>query len=106
MSVHHFTDTNFKKEVLESHLPVLVDFWAPWCGPCKMIAPAVEEMAKEYAHKMKIGKVDVDSNPKTPSHYGVMSIPTLMFFKNGQVLEQLVGALNKAELKRKIEEYI
>jgi len=106
MSVHHFTDANFKKEVLESHLPVLVDFWAPWCGPCKMIAPAVDEMAREYAHKMKIGKVDVDSNPKTPSHYGVMSIPTLLFFKNGKVLEQLAGALNKAELKRKIEEYI
>lgn len=106
MSLHHFTDANFKKEVLESQVPVLVDFWAPWCAPCKMIAPAVEEMAKEYAHKMKIGKVDVDTNPKTPSHYGIMSIPTLMFFKGGQVLEQLVGAVNKAELKRKIEEYI
>jgi len=106
MSLHHFTDANFKKEVLESQVPVLVDFWAPWCGPCKMIAPAVEEMAKEYAHKIKIGKVDVDTNPKTPSHYGIMSIPTLMFFKCGQVLEQLVGAVNKAELKRKIEEYI
>ncbi|MCX5709620.1 MAG: thioredoxin, partial [Candidatus Omnitrophica bacterium] len=105
-SLHHFTDANFKKEVLESQVPVLVDFWAPWCAPCKMIAPAVEEMAKEYAHKMKIGKVDVDTNPKTPSHYGIMSIPTLMFFKGGQVLEQLVGAVNKAELKRKIEEYI
>lgn len=106
MGVHHFTDSNFKKEVLESQLPVLVDFWAPWCGPCKMIAPAIEEVAKEYLDKIKIGKVDVDSNPKIPSHYGVMSIPTLMFFKGGQVLEQLVGAINKAELKRKIEEYI
>ena len=106
MSVHHFTDGNFKKEVVESELPVLVDFWANWCGPCKMIAPAIEELAKEYAGKMKIGKVDVDGNSKIASHYGVMSIPTLMFFKKGQVLEQAVGALSKADLKRKIEVHI
>ena len=106
MSVHHFTDANFRKEVLESDLPVLVDFWAIWCGPCKMIAPTVEELAKEYAHKIKVGKVDVDSNPKVPSHYGIMSIPTLMFFKKGRVAEQMVGALSKAELKRKIDEHI
>ena len=104
MSTHHFTDLNFKKEVLESHLPVLVDFWAAWCGPCKMIAPLIDELAKEYAGKMKIGKVDVDSSPKVATEYGIMSIPTIVFFKNGRVMNQLVGAANKSELKRKIEE--
>jgi thioredoxin 1 len=103
MSVLHFTDANFKKEVLESALPVLVDFWATWCGPCKMIAPVVEELAKEYAHKMKIGKLNLDDNPKTTTHYGIMSIPTLIFFKNGKIMEQANGVLNKPELKRKIE---
>jgi len=104
MSTHHFTDHNFKKEVLESDLPVLVDFWATWCGPCKMIAPLVDELAKEYAGKMKIGKVDVDTNPKMATEYGVMSIPTIIFFKKGRVMNQLVGAVNKSDLKRKIEE--
>jgi thioredoxin 1 len=106
MALQQFSDTNFKKEVLESAQPVLVDFWATWCGPCKMIAPTVEELAREYAGKMKIGKLDVDNNPKTPSLYGIMSIPTLMFFKKGQVIEQMVGVLNKAELKKKIEEHL
>lgn len=106
MSVLHFSDADFKKEVLESELPVLVDFWATWCGPCKMVAPILEELAKEYAKKMKIGKLDVDENPKIPSQYGIMSIPTLMFFNKGEVVEQLVGALGKAELKRKIEEHL
>jgi len=104
MSTQHFTDLNFKKEVLESELPVLVDFWAAWCGPCKMIAPLIDELAKEYAGKMKIGKVDVDTNPKIATKYGVMSIPTIIFFKNGKVMNQLVGAVNKPDLKRKIEE--
>ena len=106
MSMQHFTDGNFKKEVLESEQAVLVDFWATWCGPCKIIAPIVEELAKEYTGKIKIGKLDVDENSKVPSNYGIMSIPTLLFFKKGKVLEQLVGALNKADLKRKIEEHI
>lgn len=106
MSILHFTDADFKKEVLESQMPVLVDFWATWCGPCKMIAPMLEELAKEYAKKMKIGKLDVDENSNIPSKYGVMSIPTLMFFKKGEVIEQLVGALSKAELKRKIEQHL
>jgi len=104
MSITHFTDANFKKEVLESNVPVLVDFWANWCGPCKMIGPIVEELAKEFKDKMKIGKLDVDSNPKTATNYGVMSIPMLIFFKNGKVMDQAVGALNKLDLKRKIEE--
>jgi len=104
MSILHFSDANFKKDVLESELAVLVDFWANWCGPCKIIAPIVEELAKEYAGKMRIGKLDVDHNPKAASTYGVMSIPTLIFFKKGKVTDQVVGALNKAGLKKKIEE--
>ena len=104
MSTQHFTDLNFKKEVLESDLPVLVDFWAAWCGPCKIIAPLIDELAKEYAGKMKIGKVDVDTNSKVATEYGVMSIPTIIFFKSGKVMNQLVGAVSKLELKRKIEE--
>ncbi len=104
MSVLHFTDANFKKEVLESNLPVLVDFWASWCSPCKMIAPHVEELAEEYAGKMKVGKVDVDANSKVATQYGVMSIPTIIFLKKGKVMGQLVGAVSKLDLKRKIEE--
>lgn len=104
MSIIHFTDSNFKKEVLDSNLPVLVDFWADWCGPCKMIAPLVEELAGEYKDKLKIGKLDVDASPKTATTYGIMSIPTLVFFKQGKITDQVVGALNKTELKRKIEE--
>ncbi len=104
MSTLHFTDANFKKEVLESDLPVLVDFWAAWCGPCKMIAPFIDDLAKEYAGKMKIGKLDVDSNSKVVTQYGVMSIPTIIFFKNGKIMNQLVGAVSKHDLKRKIEE--
>ena len=106
MSIHHFTDSNFKKEVLECKLPVVVDFWANWCGPCKMIGPIVEELAKEYEGKVKIGKVDVDTNPQSASTYGIMSIPSLMFFKDGKVMDQVTGALNKANLKQKIEENI
>jgi thioredoxin 1 len=104
MSTHHFTDNNFRKEVLDSNLPVLVDFWASWCGPCKMIAPIIDELAKEYADKIKIGKIDVDANPKIATEYGVMSIPTVIFFKNGKIMDQAVGATSKPDLKRKIEE--
>ncbi len=104
MALAHFTDTNFRKEVLESELPVLVDFWAEWCGPCKMIAPVIEELAAEYAGKVKIGKIDVDQNSKFATAYAVMSIPTLIFFKKGKVVEQVVGVLNKVGLKKKIEE--
>ncbi|MBN2831130.1 MAG: thioredoxin [Candidatus Omnitrophica bacterium] len=104
MSIHHFSDSNFKKEVLESKVPVMVDFWAHWCGPCKMIFPLIDELAKEYAGKIKIGKVDVDSNPSVASQCGVMSIPTLIFFKGGKIMSQLTGAQNKTALKQKIEE--
>jgi len=104
MSTLHFTDSNFRKEVIESSQLAVVDFWAAWCGPCKMIAPVIDELAKEYAGKAKIGKVDVDSNPKTATEYAVMSIPTIIFFKDGKVLNQIVGAVSKPELKRNIEE--
>jgi len=103
MALVHLTDSNFKKEVLESELPVLVDFWAAWCTPCRMVTPIIEELAKEYDSKVKIGKIDVDENPDTASRYGIMSIPTLMFFKKGKAMEQIVGAPNKSELKIKIE---
>jgi len=103
MALVHLTDSNFKKEVLESELPVLVDFWAAWCTPCRMIAPIIEELAKEYDNKVKIGKVDVDENPDTASRYGIMSIPTLVFFKEGKAMEQIAGAQNKTELKKVIE---
>lgn len=106
MSIQHFTDSNFRKEVLESKVPVVVDFWANWCGPCKMITPMVEELAKEFDGKVKIGKLDVDSNPQSASDYGIMSIPSLIFFKNGKVMNQVTGVLNKPSLKRKIEENI
>ncbi len=106
MALLNITDNNFKKEVLESDLPVLVDFWATWCGPCKMIAPVIEELAKEHDKKIKICKLNVDENPKTATRYAIMSIPTLIFFRNAKVMEQVVGVLNKVELKRKIEENI
>ncbi|MFH1397255.1 MAG: thioredoxin [Candidatus Omnitrophota bacterium] len=104
MSLLHLNEGNFKKEVLESKSLVVVDFWAGWCGPCKMIAPIVEELAKEYTHKVKIAKVDIDDNSSIASQFGIMSIPTLVFFKNGKAVAQTVGAISKAELKRKIEE--
>jgi thioredoxin 1 len=103
MAVMHFTDANFKAEVLDSAAPVLVDFWATWCGPCRMVAPVVEELAKEYAGKVKVGKVDVDSNARVASDFGIMSIPTIMLFKNGQVMQQVVGALSKGQLKSMID---
>lgn len=106
MSLINITDKNFKDEVLKSNLPVLVDFWASWCAPCKMIAPIIEELAKEYKGKIKIGKLNVEENQGIPTQYGVMSIPTLMFFKEGKVIEQINGALSKQQLKKKIEEII
>ena len=101
-----FTDDNFTEEVLDSKIPVLVDFFAVWCGPCQAIAPVLEKLAKEFDGKVKIGKMDVDQNPQTPSKYGVRGIPNLIIFKDGEVVEQLVGALPEEELRAKIEAQI
>ncbi|MFC1658379.1 thioredoxin [Candidatus Omnitrophota bacterium] len=99
-------DTNFKQEVLDSDIPVLVDFWASWCYPCKMVAPTVEEIAKEYQGKLKVGKLNVDEARKTATNYSIMSIPTLSIFKNGKVQEQIVGVVSKPELEKKIKAHL
>jgi|SRR3990170_958177 len=96
------SDDNFEAEVLKSDQPVLIDFWAAWCGPCRMIAPIVEELAGEYTGKVKIGKLDVDNNQQTAIKYGVRSIPTLLVFKNGEVKETIIGAVPKAQIQQKI----
>jgi thioredoxin 1 len=98
-NVHEFTDANFQSEVLDSSTPVLVDFWASWCGPCKAIAPIIDEVAAEYKGKIKVGKVNVDENPGIPSNYGIRGIPTVILFKNGKVFDQVVGALPKSQLQ-------
>ena len=100
------TEENFKSEVIESSQPVLVDFWAEWCGPCKMIAPVIEELAAEFDGKAKVVKVNVDEQPKLAQEYGVRSIPTLLFFRDGKVAEQLVGAAQKEALAEKLNSLI
>lgn len=96
------TDQNFQAEVLDNKIPVLVDFWAPWCTPCKIISPIVEELAKEYEGKLKVGKMNVDEH-QTAGNYGIMSIPTLLVFKNGQPVESVVGAQSKDAIKQHID---
>ncbi len=94
-----FSDANFDREVLQSDVPVLVDFWATWCAPCKAIAPLVDAVADEHAGKIKVGKVNVDENPATPGKYGVRGIPTLILFKGGAIVDQIVGAVPKSQLE-------
>lgn len=103
MALVTFTDQNFEAEVLNSDIPVMIDFWAVWCGPCRMIAPLVEELAVEYAGKVKIGKLDVDNNPETAVKYGVRSIPTLLFFKQGKLVDTVLGAVPKNLISGKLD---
>jgi thioredoxin 1 len=105
-NISHITDDTFESEVVESSTPVLVDFWATWCGPCKAIAPILEDLVAQYAGKLKIVKLDVDSNPATPPKFGVRGIPTLILFKDGQVQATQVGLLNKSELASFIDSHI
>lgn len=100
------TDESFKGDVLDSDLPVLVDFWAPWCGPCRMVAPVVEDIAQQYEGKVKVVKLNTDENPSTASQYGIRSIPTLMIFKDGQRVDMVVGAVPKTTLANTLEKYI
>jgi thioredoxin 1 len=101
-----FTDSNFQTEALQSDLPVVVDFWAAWCGPCRMIAPIIEELANEFEGKVKVGKLDVDDNQQTAINYGVRSIPTVLFLKGGKVVDQIIGAQQKKNFVEKIQKML
>ena len=105
-SVVHVTESNFEEEVVNSNVPVLVDFWAEWCGPCKMIAPILDEIAKEYGEKIKICKIDVDSNPEIAPKFGIRGIPTLIMFKDGNAESTKVGAVSKSQLVEFVDEII
>lgn len=103
MAEIQLTDDTFDKDVLQNEKPVLVDFWAPWCGPCRMLAPVIEELAKEYTGKVSVAKINTDEHPNAASRYKISAIPTLLFFKQGKVVEQLVGVHSKAEIKKTLD---
>ena len=100
---HQITDASFEKDVLKSDKPVLVDFWAPWCGPCRMLTPVVEELSGEYSGKAVVAKLNTDENPEVASQYNISAIPTMLFFKGGQVVDQLVGVHSKRDIKTKLD---
>jgi thioredoxin 1 len=102
-NITEITDENFQSEILSSSTPALVDFWAAWCGPCRAIGPVVEELAGQFEGQLKVGKLNVDENPKTPAQYGIRAIPTLILFKNGTVAEQITGAVSKSTLETAIK---
>lgn len=99
----HVTDQEFEQEILKSEIPALVDFWAPWCGPCHMVAPAVEEIAKKFTGKLKVAKMNVDENRATPGSFGIMSIPTLILFKNGEIIDRITGAVPQSRLEEVVQ---
>ena len=105
-NIHEFTDQSFDTDVVQAELPVLIDFWAVWCGPCKAIAPTIEEIAGDYAGKVKVGKLNVDKNQNTAMQYGVRSIPTLLIMKNGEVVSQIVGAVPKENITKALDEIL
>ena len=105
-SIVELSDSSFESEVINSEKPVLVDFWAPWCGPCRALAPVIEEISTDFVDKLKVGKVNVDDNPEISMKFGIRSIPTLMVFKDGEVQEQIIGAVPKSEIERALEKVV
>ena len=105
-NISHVTDASFDADVLKSDAPVLVDYWAEWCGPCKMVAPVLEELARDYSGKLKIAKMDVDANQEVPAKYGIRGIPTLILFKNGQEVAKKVGAMSKSQLTAFLDSHV
>ncbi len=106
MAEIHLTDDSFEKEVVQSQSPVLVDFWAPWCGPCRMLSPVIEEIAKEYTGKIRVAKINTDDHPNSATRFKISAIPTLLFFKDGKVIEQMVGVHSKAEIKKTLDSLV